>query len=141
MNIPENKKAKSFVTIMIVIALFAFLLRFLIERVIKINISQNESNASVTLKLIAAALENYADEKSGMYPQNLSFLTKANPAYLNKDYISESPIKGYYYACSRLEPTGYSYSATPVKCGLSGNLAFTITTGGILVSEKCEKKE
>jgi type II secretory pathway pseudopilin PulG len=137
----ENKRAKSFVTIMIVIAVFAFLLRFLIEGVIKINISQNESTASVNLKLISAALENYADEKSGMYPQNLSFLIKTEPAYLDKDYILESPMKGYYYACSRLEPTGYSCSASPVKCGLSGNLAFTITTGSILVSEKCEIKE
>ena len=136
----ENKKARSFVTIMIVIGLFAFLLRFLIEGVIKINISQNESNASVTLKLISAALENYADEKSGMYPESLSFLTKANPPYLDKDYISESPIKGYYYTCSRLEPTGYSCSASPLKCGLSGKLNFTVTTGGVLVSETCERK-
>jgi hypothetical protein len=68
----NDKKARSFVTIMIVIAIIAFALRVVIEQVIKINIAQNESHASVTLKQISAALENYFKDKGDFYPANVS---------------------------------------------------------------------
>ena len=60
----NNTKARSFVTLMVVIAVTAFTLRFAIEQVIRTNITQNESNASATLKLIATALENFAKNNS-----------------------------------------------------------------------------
>jgi len=65
----RNIRGKSFITIMIVIAISALLLRIAIDRLIKINIAQNESNAQGTLKLISAALENYAKDHSGAIPQ------------------------------------------------------------------------
>jgi len=126
--------------IMIVIAFLALVLRFGIDRIIKFNISQNESNAQGTLKLISAALENYALDNQGIYPINLSLLTKSKPPYLDRDYIILSPSKGYNYGCSRLEPSGYSCYASPVRCKLSGTVVYTITTGGLLVSENCETK-
>ena len=67
-----DKKGKSFITIMIVIAISALLLRIAFDRIIKINIAQNESNAQGTLKLISAALENYAKGHSGAYPSRRS---------------------------------------------------------------------
>ena len=134
-------KARSFVTIMVVIAVASLFLRFGSEQLIKINIVQNESIAEASLKLISTALENYAKENQGIYPANFSLLTKKNPAYLDKDYIIESPIKGYNYSCPRLEPSGYSCSAQPTRCGFTGKLNFTITTGGSLGSEECSKKE
>jgi competence protein ComGC len=136
-----NKKARSFVTIMLVIAVCALVLRVLIERLIKINITQNESGALITLKLISTALENYAKDHLGSYPNSLSILTKDNPPYLDKDYLVKSPLKGYNYSCLRIEPSGYSCSASPTNCKLTGNTVYTITTGGSLISEGCEKKE
>ena len=136
-----NAKAKSFVTIMIVIAVCALLLRIAIDGLIKINIAQNESNAQGTLKLISAALENYASDNHGAYPEKLSVLTKPSPPYLDKDYITQSPLKGYNYTCSRLEPSGYNCYAAPARCRLTGNMLFNITSGGILVSEECNKKD
>jgi competence protein ComGC len=136
-----NNKARSFVAIMIVIAVLALLLRIGIEKVIKINISQNESDASINLKLISTALENYARDKNGLYPEKFSLLIQAQPAYLEKDYILQSPLKGYDYSCPRLEPSGYTCYAMPVKCNLSGKLVYTVTTGALLVSEDCKKKE
>ena len=136
-----DNKAKSFVTIMIVIAVSALLLRITIEKIIRINITQNESHASVTLKLISAALENYAKDNHAVFPANLSILTQTKPPYLEKDYISKSPLRGYNYSCPRLEPSGYSCYATPVKCKLTGEMVYTITTGSLLVSDGCEKKE
>jgi len=137
----RGKRAKSFVTIMIVIAVCALLLRIVIERLIKINIAQNESHASVTLKQISAALENYAKDNHGVYPDSLSVLTKTKPPYLEKGYISNSPLRGYNYSCPRLEPSGYSCYASPAQCKFSGNMIYTVTTGSLLVSEECERRE
>ena len=136
-----GKRAKSFVTIMIVIAVLALVLRIIIERIIDSNIAQNESNAQGTLKLISAALENYAKDNQGSYPSSISFLTMTKPAYLDKDYITQSPSKGYYYSCPRLGASGYSCTASPGRCKLTGKTVFTITTGGVLIPQECEIRE
>jgi type II secretory pathway pseudopilin PulG len=137
----RGKKAKSFVTIMIVVAVCTLLLRIIIERLIKINIAQNESQASVTLKLIAVALENYAKDNRGAYPASLSVLTQTQPPYLDKGYAGKTLFRGYNYSCPRLDASSYSCNATPTRCKLSGNMIYTITTGSLLVSESCEVKE
>jgi type II secretory pathway pseudopilin PulG len=108
-----KKSGRSFVTIMIVVALSALFLRIAIEKIIKFSIAQNESTASLTLKLISTALENYAKDNRGVYPPQVSTLTRTSPAYLDKDYIAQSPFKGYHYSCSRLDASGYSCSALP----------------------------
>ena len=137
----KTPKAQSVVAIMLVIAFLALILRFAIEQVIKLNVSQNESLASAQLKLIATALENYAKDNNGAYPVNLSVAINTQPPYLDKDYIALSPFKGYNYACSRLEPTGYSCEAVPLKCKVTGSLAYSISTGGAFVWEDCSRKE
>lgn len=137
----RNKRGKKFVTLMLVIAVCALLLRVAVEKIIKVSISQNEAAASSTIKLIATALENYAKDKQGVFPTDLSVLTKTTPPYLDKNYLSHSSIKGYYYSCPRLEPTGYSCLATPKRCNLTGKAVYTITTGALFVSEECSKKE
>lgn len=137
----KNKTAKSFVTIMVVIALSALLLRIVIDRILKAAISQNEANAAATLKLISTALQNYAGSHEGVFPENFAALINTTPAYLDKDYTDFPSIKGYYYNCSRLDASGYTCQATPVNCGLSGRLAYTVTTGGLQISEDCKSKE
>lgn len=127
--------------IMIITAVSALLLRIAVKEIIKLNIAQNESYASSTLKLISTALENYAKHNQGIYPVSLSVLTQTTPPYLDKDYITLSPLKGYDFECSRLEPSGYSCTAVPLKCKLHGNMTYNIITGGTLISEECSKKE
>ena len=136
-----NKKAKSFVVIMIVIAVLALALRVIIAGIIKRNMIQNESNAQGTLKLVSAALENYAKDHVGSYPNDFSLLVKSQPPYLDRDYPSQPPVKGYDYTCNRIEAGGYSCLASPVKCNLTGRQAYTVTSGGLFVSEECSKKE
>jgi type II secretory pathway pseudopilin PulG len=136
----KDKRGFSFVTIMIILAVSSLLLRFVIAQIIEVNITQNESNAQEVLKLISAALENYAREHLGNFPANLSVLTQDNPPYIDRDYIRRSPIKGYYYNCGRLEAFGYSCSALPVKCGLTGKMIFSVSSGDSIVSEECSKK-
>lgn len=137
----KHMEGLGFVTLMLVIAILSLFLRIALEQIIKITITQNESYASETLKLISTALENYAADNQGIFPSDVSILTKGKPAYLDKDYINESPFKGYNYSCLRLEPSGYSCSANPVKCNLSGKMRYNITTGGSFTSEECEQKE
>ena len=134
-------RARSFVLIIVVIALLVLVLRITIERVIKTGLAQNESNASATLKLISVALQNYAKDNHDTFPSGISLLVKTNPQYLDKDYEDKSPIKGYIYSCPRLEPAGYSCSAVPLKCNLTGKMSYTISTGGLLVSEECTKRD
>lgn len=136
-----NKCAKSFVTIMIVTAITALVLRVAIKQIIKVTITQHESDASATIKLISASLENYAKDNIGVYPAKLSVLTKNKPPYLDKDYTGLSPLRGYNYDCPRLDSSGYSCSASPVSCGLTGKMIYTVITGGSLISEECSKKE
>jgi len=137
----KNKlRGQSFVTIMIVIAVTALILRILIEQVVKMNISQNESNAQSTLKLLSAALENYAKDHLGAYPEDLVVLSETTPPYLDKNYNIDLPVKGYIFSCARIEASGYSCSATPLKCNVSGQRNYGITTGGIFMSEDCKKR-
>ncbi len=136
-----NKKAKSFVLIMVGIALVSFLLRFTIKKTIDVVCVQNEGLAAATLKSIAVALDNYARDNKGVYPVSFSLLISANPSYLDRDYIAESPIKGYTYTCSRMDASGYNCYSFPSRCALTGRVAFTATTGNILISEDCKKKE
>lgn len=136
-----QKKAKSFVLIVIVIALSALLLRVVIGKIIEISSTQNENIAQSNLKSIATALDNYARDNQGVYPKAISVLSQSKPAYLDKDYAAEASIKGYSYSCARLDPSGYSCYAFPTKCNLTGKLVFTVTTGNLLISEECNKKE
>jgi type II secretory pathway pseudopilin PulG len=137
----KDRKARSFVVIMIVVALVALFLRIAIVQFINFSISQNEASAQETLKLISTAIENYAKDHKGVFPDSLEALVKAKPAYIEKEYISLSNEKGYNFNCPRLENTGYNCSASPIRCRLSGRKAFTITTGEVFLSEECVKKD
>ena len=68
---------------------------------------------------------------------DISVLTTASPPFLNKDYIADSPVQGYNYACESLEVNGYSCSARPQHCGQTGSKIYTITTGGVFTEADC----
>ena len=138
-KIHSNKKGRSFVVIMLSIALGALLLRVVVEQVIKITIEQNESYAQATIKLISTALENFAKDNKGLFPEKISTLTQSK--YLDKDYASFSSVRGYVFNCSRLDESGYSCSAVPVLCNLTGSTNYLISTGGLFIYEKCGGKD
>lgn len=137
----KNNRGKNFITIMVIIAISAVSLRVIAVRIIEKNTEQNKSSAQSTIKLIAIALENYAKDSKGLYPSTFQSLTSTKPPYLDKDYISASPVKGYIYSCSRMEQSGYNCSSIPTICKVTGSVSFNISTGGLLVSEECDKKE
>lgn len=137
----KRNYGRSFVWIMVVIAVVSLLLRIAIEKLMLFNIAQNELNAQNNLKLISAALENYAKAHQGAFPNDFSLLTKSNPPLLDNNYLELSPLKGYNYSCARLERSGYDCEAIPDKCRLSANMIYSVSTGGLLVSEPCSKQE
>jgi type II secretory pathway pseudopilin PulG len=136
-----NLRARSFVVIMIVISLAALILRFAIIQFVSFNITQNEASALETLKLLSTAIENYAKDHLGVFPTSLEALSQSSPPYIEKEYISLSYEKGYNFNCLRLETSGYTCSASPVRCNLSGRKNYIITTGQVMASEDCSKKE
>lgn len=133
-----NKKARSFVIVMLVIALSALLLRVVVEQLVTISVEQNESYAQTTLKLISTALENYAKNNKDTFPEKITTLIQSG--YLDKDYTSPSSSKGYIFSCSRIDQSGYNCSAVPLSCNLTGKTNFIISTGGLFISEKCAKR-
>ncbi|MFA5100276.1 MAG: hypothetical protein WC547_05295 [Candidatus Omnitrophota bacterium] len=133
-----NCKARSFLTVIIIIAFVALFLRFSSVQIIKWTIGQNESGAQESLKLVSTALELYAKDHMGAYPKNLNALIQTDPAYISSAYIVESgKRKGYVFSCSRLEQSGYSCSESPAVCGLTGKKVFSVTTGGSWAVEEC----
>jgi hypothetical protein len=134
-----SRKARSFVVIMIVISLTALILRIAIVQFANFTIIQNEASALETLKLLTTAIENYAKDHLGVFPTSLEALVQSSPAYIEKEYISLSYEKGYNFNCLRLESSGYTCSASPSRCKISGKRTFTMTTGQVLSDEECAK--
>ena len=135
-----NRKARSFVTIMIVVALTALSLRLAVHKIIIYNIEQNQLLAQVNLKLLSTALENYAKDNKGAYPANIDLLTGNKPPYLERNYLAVPSVRGYEYDCQRLDPLGYNCSAAPVNCKLNGRMVYTVSTGGLIIAESCDKQ-
>lgn len=135
-----NCKARSFVTIMVVVALCALLLRLGLHRIILYRIEQNQSLAQVNLKLFSIALENYAKDNKNVYPASIDLLTKSDPVYLQRDYLAATSIHGYEYDCQRFDASGYSCTASPVNCKLSGKMIYVVSTGGLIMTQNCDKK-
>jgi hypothetical protein len=116
-----NCRARSFVTIMVVVALSALL-------------------AQINLKLFSTAMENYAKDNKNIYPVSIDLLTKSDPVYLQKDYLAATSLRGYEYDCQRLDADGYSCTASPVNCKLTGEMIYTVSTGGLIMAESCDQK-
>lgn len=136
-----GRRAQSLIKIIIILAALTLFLRILIESVIKFNITQNQSSAQSSLKLISTALENYAEDNQGVFPTSLAILSQTKPPYLDRAYTSLSSLKGYSYNCLRLEASGYNCSAAPVKCNITGKETYTVSTGGSFIFEECNKKD
>ena len=125
---------------MIIIALSALLLRLGIHKIIIYNLQRNQYVAQDNLKLFSTALENYAKDNQGAYPVNIKQLTEGKPVYLDRNYLAVSVIRGYEYDCQRLDTTGYNCSASPVNCKLTGKVVYTVSTGGLIIAQSCDKK-
>ena len=119
------------VEVMIVVGIIALLAAIAIPNLLRAKINANQSSAQATLKSIATALENYATLNS-VYPSITTDLLGAAPPYLNVDYFS-GVHNGYSFTTVLAD---YYYTVTAIPAGVhSGNVTYTITTGGVLQSQ------
>jgi len=125
---------------MIVVALSVLLLRLAAHNLIVYNIEHNQALAQMNLKLLSKALENYAKDNRSQYPEDIKELTRGEPAYLERNYVAASSIRGYEYDCQRLDAAGYNCYATPLDCKFSGKMVYSVSTGGGFIAEKCDSK-
>jgi len=136
----KKEKTKSFVGIISAVALCALSLRIIAGFWISRAIAQNEDNALTTLKLISAALENFAKENHGIYPNSLNQLTSGTPPFLDKTCLEPDSFKGYTFSCPKLLANDYECLALPQRCKLTGDKIYRITKGGEFFFEGCSKK-
>jgi len=111
-----------------------------IHRVIVYRIQQNQLSAQVNLKLFSTAMENYAKDNKNVYPVSIDLLINHDPAYLERDYLAATSVRGYEYDCQRLDATGYNCTASPVNCKLTGKMIYAISTGGLIMAQDCDEK-
>ena len=126
----RNNKGFTLVEIMIVIAIIALLAAIAIPNLLRAKISANDALAKSTLRTLSTASETFATANSGNYPLQITSLTGASPAYINKAYCTET-VSGFSYSCT-FGASGYTFTSAPVTVGTSGTTTYTVTTGGVL---------
>jgi type IV pilus assembly protein PilA len=118
------------VEIMIVVAIIALLAAIAIPNLLRARISANDALAKATIRSVSTASESFATANSGNYPEDITSLTGASPAYLNSPYCDRT-ISGFVYTCT-FNVGDYTVVAEPVTIGTSGSTTYTIATGGVM---------
>lgn len=128
------KKNKSFtlVEIMIVVSIIAILVTVAIPSILRVKLNANETNAQAILKTLSSAIESFAANSDGLYPESLIRLLNTQPPYLNEDYLDGAARHGYVINTVNLGTDGYCFHAFPASRGITGNRIYSIRTGSIV---------
>ena len=129
----------SLVEIMIVIAIIALLAAMAVPGLLRARFTSNQALAKNTIRSMSAAAEMYAASNGGSYPLDMTDMTDFNPSYMQKNYCDQS-VSGYTYTCPEAENYEYAYMyvATPTIIGTTGNVTYTIVTGGDITEAASE---
>ena len=132
---PKNSSEKAFtlVEILIVVGIIALIASVSIPNLIAVKRSANEAAAKGNLRSLSSAAET-ASISLGHYPVSIGELqTSINSAASFCADVTGSPtsLNGYNYSCT-MDVSGYTFVVSPTNPGVSGNITYTATTGGIL---------
>jgi len=132
----REKRGFTLVEIMIVVAIISLLITIAIPNLMEAKRQAGETTAQANIRALSTAAE-IATNNLGHYPDNLGDLAR----YMNQaNSLCSQPdggIKGYYYLCS-LDTGGYSFQASPVTYGVTGNTCFGATAwGGMSSTPDC----
>ncbi|MFH1190693.1 MAG: prepilin-type N-terminal cleavage/methylation domain-containing protein [Candidatus Omnitrophota bacterium] len=131
----RNRKGFTLVEIMIVVAIIALLAAIAIPNLLSAKRTANTAAAKANIRALSTAAEVYATGHDGSYPVDVAAITP---------YISAAPAicevaggaQGYVYSCAvapgAMGSGGYTFVATPITLGTTGDTTFTVITGGVI---------
>jgi len=131
-----DKRAFALVEIMVIAAIIALLAAIIVPNFLNSKLASNTETAKANILSLSKACETYSTVNNGAYPDTVAklatFMVVAK-SYCANETGGVTSIQGYNYKCS-LGSGGYTLEASPVKAGITGAAAYTVTTGGALKS-------
>ncbi len=121
------------VEVMIVAGIIGLLAAITIPNLIAMKRTANEAAARSNIRALCTAAETFVASRA-QYPTSVEefqdFLSSAGN-FCQDTSGTKTQVQGYNYACT-MTNGGYTFEASPVTAGTTGNIIYTGTTGSIL---------
>ncbi len=125
----RSVKGFTLVEIMIVVAIIVLLASIAIPGILRSRLNANEAAAIASVKTISWATTTYR-ASNPTYPDNLSELANASPAYIDS-VLGSGTKQGYNFTLSG-DTNTYNLTAVPVTPNITGVRTFFVDASGVI---------